>query len=461
MSKAAKQSIFILIFLLLASLGFAGYTLFEKQKVGEEKAMVEGQLKDSQEREKKNVVKITELEKDLQYAEKKINDVEGQLTEEKQRSQAKEEEVEERVNSLNARIAEISEDRDRWKRKLEGIDKDLEDIERERDNLKQERDDLLVKLKNVPPPQIIYKEKEPESYIQPKEETQEYMSNSTMMDEPSIVSRPREDPSLVDEEYWASILKEKASLEVELDKLKEELSQKSIEIVELKKDNSDLGSQLDTLRHDKEQLGHQIQDKEEMVNRISLELARAKNDKKFVSSRIEDLDNENQKLRQEIRQLTSSRSALEKSIVQMSQEKSKMEKKLGQTETIIQSKIDEIWEIKDSIDQTFKTSQLKPSANNEVELPPIVVNSSGQATNFSTGITHAGFNGTVVSINEENNFIIVDIGEQQGIKLGDTLSVYRDSKYIARIEVIQVRTDISAADVKDQWSKVRVGDVVR
>ena len=41
------------------------------------------------------------------------------------------------------------------------------------------------------------------------------------------------------------------------------------------------------------------------------------------------------------------------------------------------------------------------------------------------------------------------------------LSVYRDSKYIARLEVIQVRKDISAADIKDQWSKVVVGDTVK
>ncbi len=95
----------------------------------------------------------------------------------------------------------------------------------------------------------------------------------------------------------------------------------------------------------------------------------------------------------------------------------------------------------------------------EVELPPIVVSSNGEPMNFKTGM--AGFNGRVISINEVNNFVIVDIGENKGITLGDSLSVYRDSKYIARLEVIQVRKDISAADLKDQWSKVRIGDIIR
>ncbi len=66
-----------------------------------------------------------------------------------------------------------------------------------------------------------------------------------------------------------------------------------------------------------------------------------------------------------------------------------------------------------------------------------------------------------LAIESDGNFVIVDIGENSGIHLGDNLSVYRDSKYIARLEVIQVREDISAADLKDQWSKIKVGDVIR
>jgi hypothetical protein len=96
-----------------------------------------------------------------------------------------------------------------------------------------------------------------------------------------------------------------------------------------------------------------------------------------------------------------------------------------------------------------------------VELPPIIVSSNGPAVSFNAGEAGVGLQGKVISVNEANNFVIVDLGEKTGIHLGDNLSVYRDSKYIARLEVIQIRKDISAADLKDQWSKVRVGDVVR
>ena len=96
-----------------------------------------------------------------------------------------------------------------------------------------------------------------------------------------------------------------------------------------------------------------------------------------------------------------------------------------------------------------------------VGFPPIVVGSNGESESFNPGKAAPGLQGKVISVNEANNFVIVDLGEQAGVRLGDNLSVYRDSKYIARLEVIQIRKDISAADLKDQWSKVRIGDIVR
>ncbi|MCK5260232.1 MAG: hypothetical protein KAJ70_04140, partial [Candidatus Omnitrophica bacterium] len=267
------------------------------------------------------------------------------------------------------------------------------------------------------------------------------------------------DGKVVDEEYWAKLLQQKASLEIDIQKLKEELSAKSIEVVELKQVNEDLKLEVDTLKHEKEEVEIAIQHKADMIDNISLELARTKNDKKFISDRTKKLNVENSELRQQLKQLVSVKNALEKSIVRLSQEKDKIEGKLGKTETIIQSKIDEIWEIKDDLDRSIRQSQSGISAS-EVELPPIIVSSDGSSMSYNTG-TAPGFSGKVISINAANNFVIVNVGENKGVRLGDALSVYRDSKYIARLEVIQVRKDISAADLKDQWSNVRVGDIIR
>lgn len=460
MSKAAKQSIFILIGLLVASLGFAGLTLMAKQKVEQQKLILEKNLQESQAQAKSSLVEV-----------QKLKDQVGKEQEEKSKSKKTIADMEKRVEDMVVQISEITSERDKWKQRL--------------DNIKKERDELLVKLKEKPEPQIIYqekivyKEKEPEP-APPVEAPQPqapdnperiFTEQAPEAAEPktpvAIADETREDvpESLQDaqEEHWAQLLKEKAALELEMDKLKKELSEYSIEIVELKQANEALQIELDTVKHEKEEMEADIQHNEALVNNLSVELARTKNDRKFVADKVAKLEQQNTELRQQIKKLSSAKTAVEKSIVRLVQDKDGVQKKLEQTETLVQSKIDEIWEIKDSLDRSFQAAKSTPTAG-EVELPPIVVSAGGSSHpggSFSLDGIKPGFEGKIVSINEGNNFVIIDVGEKRGVHPGDILGVYRGSEYIARLEVIQARQDISAADLKDQWAKVKVGDIVR
>ncbi len=448
MSKAAKQSILILGVLLLGSLGFAGVTLLGKQKVEQQVAALERELQESQGREKNGLVEIKTLKDQVAKGEGEKSKVQKTVAE-----------TQKRIEDLLAQVSDVTGDRDKWKERL--------------DHIKKERDQLLVKLQQKPEPQIVYKyiEKEPVpepvvSPVQPSIEPKAVEPEKTQPSPPQpeqnfeeVTAQPQA-PSRVDEEYWAQLLKEKASLEVKINELKGKLSQNSIEIVELKQSNEALKLELDSIKHEKEEIEGEIQQKEDLINNLSLELARTKNDKKFVADKVAKLNQQNTQLRQQVKQLSSSKSALEKSIVRLTQDKDEVQKKLGQAESIVQSKIDEIWEIKDSLDQSFKTAKMT-STPGEVELPPIVVSTDGFSKGSSPAASHRRVDGKVVSVNEENNFVIVDAGEKQGVRLGDFLDVYRGDEHIGRLEVIQVRPDISAADLKDQWSKVKAGDIIR
>jgi SMC interacting uncharacterized protein involved in chromosome segregation len=254
-------------------------------------------------------------------------------------------------------------------------------------------------------------------------------------------------------------LKAKAALEVEMEKLKEQLSNSSIEIVELKQKNADLEIRIDAFTQEKDELTRAIQTKEDMINKITLELTRARNDGKVNFDHMAKIADENKELRTQIKQLVATKSALEKTIVRVSQDKTKVEKQLMETEAVIQGKIDEIWGIKESLDNTMKRVSETSPVTSDVELSPIVVSSDGPSA--PRAMANPGFDGSVVSVNEENNFVIVNFGENKGLRLGDSLSAYRDSRFIARLEVIQVRKDIAAADIKEQWSQVQVGDIIR
>ena len=88
-----------------------------------------------------------------------------------------------------------------------------------------------------------------------------------------------------------------------------------------------------------------------------------------------------------------------------------MNRKLEQAEAVLQNKIGEVWDIKDSLDRSFNVVKEKTKAANEVELFPIIVNAQGAASVVpaDTRATKPGFEGKVMSVNEQSNFVIVDI----------------------------------------------------
>ncbi|GEM_PF-617531 len=452
MSKAAKTSIYILILLLAGGLGFAGYTLLEKQRIEQQKVSLEQELQASQGREQKNLGEMKglkdQLAQEIGEKSKFKNTVAG---------------LEKRVEELLTQVSDVTADRDKWQSRLE-------EIKKERGELLAKVEELTTQLQAKPQvvyqEKIVYKDRAQEAAAQANESAPGVGDNSvgtdSMLETASADGSPSEN-----EESVAQLLKEKTALEVEIDKLNADLSQHSLEIVDLKQANESFRMDLDSVRQEKETIAYDMKEKEDMINRLSLELARAKNDKQFVAQKVDQLTQKNSELRQDLKKLADAKMALEKSIVAITQEKDGMSRKLEQAEATLQNKIGEIWEVKDSLDRSFGTVGDQPKAANEVELSPIVVNTqeaaSVAAAPASRGAQAAkpGFEGKIMSVNEQSNFVIVDIGEKRGLRVGDTLGVYRGPDYIARLEVLQVRPDISAADLKEQISRVKIGDVVR
>lgn len=447
MSNAAKQSLIILIVLLIGSFGFAGYSLLEKQKIEKQKVELENEMKTGKAREEKLIADAKNFEAQV----KKVEEEKAKLQEELAS-------VDQRVLSFTEEIKKLTQDRDDWKGRLDAIQK--------------ERDDLAAKLKEQASaePKVVYKYIEKEG--QPATETG---TQTVVQDMPSASSAADMalDATEKGDEYWAQVLKEKAELEVRLNNLENEISGSAIDVGELKKQNSDLQMEITKLRDEKSAIEREIKNGKDLADTLSLELARAKSDKKYMNERVEKIQADNDALQQQIKQLSATKVALEKNIVRISDEKRELEHKLVQTEDVVQNKIAEVWEMKESITQ--KVKEAAASANRkDIELPPIIVNANGSTKAMKAdevsynGNGHeeeeapsAGLNGNVLSINEDNNFVIVDIGENRGITSGTKLNIYRGTDYIAQVEVIQVRADISAADIKEKKTRIKVGDSVR
>jgi hypothetical protein len=69
--------------------------------------------------------------------------------------------------------------------------------------------------------------------------------------------------------------------------------------------------------------------------------------------------------------------------------------------------------------------------------------------------------GSVISVKDEWSFVVGNLGEKQGVKIGMPMRVMRDDRKIATLRVIDVRQKICGAVIQEMDSKkdrIRVGD---
>ncbi|MBI4308778.1 MAG: uroporphyrinogen-III C-methyltransferase [Candidatus Omnitrophica bacterium] len=422
MSKAVQGALAILIVLLVVSVAFAFFALTQKQSLEQQNQNLQSQLSDFQAKETKLLAQAKKFEKDQQDLMARLS----QKDSERAQLQRSYDELKTRSDEVSDQLNQITQDRDDWKNRLETI--------------RRERDDLMEKLKNRPK-EIVYKEREPEK---PKAEDE--------ADPSPAVATPEGD------QYWAQVLKQKAALQLDLEKARADLDQNALQIVELKKQNAEAQLELKNLADAKQEVERKIKYSEDLANNLSLEVARAHGDQKNANDRAEGIKQQNFELQKQVKQLTTTKLALEKTIAQINQDKTVMQKKLAETEGVIQGRIDEIWQIKQNLDK--KISNMPKPTPGEFELPPIIVNANASAESAKP-VVMGKTQGSIISLNDSNNFVIVDFGESDGSRVGRKINVYRSNNPIGVLEVIQVRKDISAADIKQSSVKFKVGDVVK
>jgi septal ring factor EnvC (AmiA/AmiB activator) len=478
MDKQIKQSILILGVLITLSVAFAIVFYLQKQAAENRAALLSDQVTEYETKDRETQKKM----KGFQEESVKLRQELDKSNTDRAAAVKKSEQAQGDLDKLKKDLDKVQKERGEWDTKLA--------------NFRRERDDLLKQvtdLKGRPVPEkivekIVYRDRpvtadagaagapadaqasqgmNTAGGVAPAQAMNDVFAAAAGSSMPKSVSRENED-------YWAGVIKQKAALEIELQRVKEDLNESKLQVAEFKKSNSDFEMEIGRLKNEKEAIVRKIKYGEDLADNISVELARARNEQKLSQDRSDELLSENQQLRMDIRQLTTTKVALEKSIANLSEEKNSIEKKLVETENIIQGRIDEIWQIKKDIDSRIDAPQ-RP-APSEIELAPIVVSAKKNVPAAAPAAKQAAVKpavpapkpaafkkaqGSVVSVNEDNNFVIVDLGERSGTKVGEAFKIYHNGVQIGAVEVIQVRQDISAADIKQKTAPFSVGDTVR
>jgi chromosome segregation ATPase len=264
-------------------------------------------------------------------------------------------------------------------------------------------------------------------------------------------------PGSSQEAYWANVLRQKANAELELENVKAQLKEISLKADELFREKNNIEMELKNVTQLKEDMERRTAYNEKLANSLSEDLVREKNDKAELSEQLNKVSDDNRQMRARIKDLEETKTTLYRKIDNIEQERLALRNKLGETEGALTERVNEIVKVKRNLDkfQSNEVANVVPGSRT-VELSPIIVRGKQDAEK-------PALTGRILSINRENKFVIIDLSSNSGLKLNDRFNVYRDGKYIGSIEVIQMRKDISAADIKETSAgeDIKIGDIIK
>lgn len=373
----------------------------------------------------------------------------------------KEQEFQQEKQNLTQQLSSVLETKKKLDVELGDLRAKFDSVAQERDKLKdkfdfvtKERGTLVERVQ-----ELAKQKKELEDTIKELKKSKTTSGQSRAATESYIVPQATSTTS-GDDAYWANVLREKTSLEFQVKTLAQQVDEYRLKGEQAMEEGRKLDLEMKTVTEAKNDLERRLEYNEKLAEALSEDLVREKRDKKAVVLQLENLRQENFQLKNRLVALGDKKTALETKVVDLQQEREILAKRLSELDNILQDRVDQIIQVKDDLKAArIQADKADVKDSRVVQLQPIVVKASQDETKPGKTLPTAG---QVLAVNDENNFVIIDLGQDDEVKVGQTFSVFRNSQKIATIEVIQSRKEISAADIKHIGSgaQIKIGDVV-
>ncbi len=223
---------------------------------------------------------------------------------------------------------------------------------------------------------------------------------------------------------------------------------------ESKIENAEHAVTAETLLAQNEDLRKQLSIEQESVKALTSSLAESNAEAELFRRKYSDLE-----LRMEALGLASAskdRAKLEQRLLAAVSDLQLAQKERGEYR-------DQMLRLNEAILRYLKTSQGDDAqARMDVETQ---LRSTNQLVTRSTNAPDLPqpslMDGSVISVKDEWSFVVGNLGEKQGVKIGMPMRVMRDDRKIATLRVVDVRQKICGAVIQEMNSeteKIRVGD---
>lgn len=353
--------------------------------------------------------------------------------------------LQEEKKSLEDNLQKLRNSLREYESKVQTLNKDLDKVKKEK----------------------IETEKKYELAIKTRDELVEKLkSRQVQVKETPAPPKPTEEVAalkpIATDTYWAGILKSKTDLELQLDKIREELKSIHINNANLQREKNTLELYVNDLNKEKDDLMRQINYNQKLVDSLSSDLVREKNDKMQIEEALRSFKNENKLVLKQLGDLNSRNADLDKKLQELKDEKANQEAKFSEIESMLSHKVMQADRFKQQLEDVRSGKAIDEDfgKRESVILPPIVIRPAAEP---EIAAVSTGFYGTgkVLAVNKENKFVVIDVGEEEGVRIGDIFKIERGAKTIAEVEVIQLRKNISACDIKKEAVPIAIADIVK
>lgn len=253
----------------------------------------------------------------------------------------------------------------------------------------------------------------------------------------------------------------------EVKRLQQQVQLNQQQIAELDAQNAGLMQQLKSLQTERKSLDERIGSLHTQLSSATTDLERSRASLRELQDTYEQLttrlDKERQDMQGQVSQVTGERDEALRRVEQLAGDKKdlqrsvgrwrerlalldrdyrKLAEQLGQAEDPAHPALNIVSSIGPSSPPVSGAPQASvPSAiPGTVELPPIIVRKD------QAGMTSL-VRGRIIEVNDAHNFVVIDRGSSDGVRVGMAFDLLRGSTVVGRATVIRVRPTITACDI--------------
>lgn len=195
---------------------------------------------------------------------------------------------------------------------------------------------------------------------------------------------------------------------------------------------------------------------------LELKLDRLNNEKSILSSRQEELEKEIELLKARLRREKENKEAISQKLKTRSQEldgiRAELEKETRENKDLFNN-LEKLQRDYDRLQLQFKESQ---SANRKLKEKINAFALESVRRKKEMAKIEETTSGKVLLVNEEFNFIVVNLGRRDGLKIGDELLVFRDNRNVGETFVEKIYDVISIATFSSPLKEnIKTGDKIK